>query len=78
MVYATRRRETILFGCQGAAGNLDDTWEWNGANWLQKTVINSPPGRYWHSMAYDSIRQKIIIFGGWNSPSNLDDTWEYP
>lgn len=46
--------------------------------WIQHHPATSPPGRYGHAMAYDSVRGAAVLFGGWNSSNNLvNDTWEY-
>ena len=40
--------------------------------------VGSPPGRYWHDMAYDSNRKRIVLFGGASAAANpAEDTWEY-
>ncbi len=81
MVYDSQRRVTVLFG--GYAGPtqsvFDDTWEWNGSVWTQRTVTGPRPlARTKHAMAYDSRRGVVVLFGGID-PANtaFDDTWEW-
>lgn len=37
----------------------------------------SPPGRYFHAMAYDEARDRVVLFGGHDGTTALDDTWEW-
>ncbi len=48
--------------------------------WTRLAPVASPPARYEHAMAYDSVRQRVVLFGGRTGPNNedlLDDTWEW-
>ena len=71
-----------MFGGSGTdMVQLADTWEFDGATWLETTPAASPPGRFTTSFAYDSHRGRMVMFGGaavevgvW---SWLNDTWEY-
>src|SRR5262249_58787461 len=59
---------------------LADTWEWDGANWLQRLPAQSPPPRWAHALAYDAVHGRTVLFGGANStfiPSAYGDTWEW-
>jgi len=64
-----------MFGGQSSAGLLDDTWIWNGADWVQRTPVPSPLPRRCHAMAYDAARGQIVLFGGFGSSGALNDTW---
>ncbi|MCR9248271.1 MAG: hypothetical protein NXI31_24855 [bacterium] len=74
MVYDQLRDRTVLYGGLVAtffgANYLDDTWEWDGANWSQVTTTNTPgglvgnPGLGEVSMAYDVIGGATVLFGG--------------
>jgi formylglycine-generating enzyme required for sulfatase activity len=83
MVYDSRRERAVLFGgFDPAAGVLrNDTWEWDGTVWSQRSPAASPPARAGHAMAYDSWRQRTVVFGGApnisNPPSPLGDLWEW-
>lgn len=54
--------------------DLNDTWEFDGQTWRQRTDIGSPPGRYAAQMAYDEARGVMVWFGG---SGYTNDTWEY-
>ena len=77
MAYDSQRQVTVLFGGMDAQGHfLNDTWEWNGAAWTQRTPLNSPPGRQWGALAYDPLHQQTVLFGGYiGNNVRLPDTW---
>ncbi|RKH14236.1 hypothetical protein D7V77_39905 [Corallococcus sp. CA041A] len=83
-VYDSARQRVVLFGGfdvqQGQP--LNDTWEWDGTNWEQKSPAIAPRSRAYHALAYDSARQRVVLFGGAERKSNsvyvdLNDTWEW-
>src|SRR5207249_602692 len=78
MAYDAAHGQMVLFG--GTFGgtlstNFNDTWVWDGTNWTQKSPITSPPGRFWHAMAYDAAHGQVLMFGGDNGSSFDGDTW---
>jgi hypothetical protein len=78
MVYDAQRGKTILFGGLASFGRLDDTWEYDGVNWIEIPIPNPPPGRDGHALAYDDTRQLTVLFGGYNHTDFfMNDTWEY-
>lgn len=87
MAYDSAGGHVVLFG--GASDqthsgypdsvyiSLDDTWAWDGTNWVQEFPAASPPGRVLFGLAYDEARSQVVIVGGgvgWWS-SFFDDTW---
>ena len=60
---------------------MNATWEWDGANWTQRSPDHKPAKRHRHAMAYDSARGVMVMFGGfvgeYGSSYYYDDTWEY-
>lgn len=81
MVFDLNTNRSTLFGggyslATGSA--LNDTWEWNGIQWINKKPLLSPSARTGHAMAYDSGRGKIVLYGGQdNSGVTSADTWEW-
>lgn len=81
LVYDDARQKTVLFG--GAITNgrtlTDDTWEYDGVDWMQVVVTAPPVARKDAQMTYDSGRRRTVLFGGFGSLNytQLDDTWEY-
>jgi hypothetical protein len=66
----------VLFG-GGASGSFRaDTWEFDGATWLQRSQELSPTPRGDHIMEYDSGRQRVVLYGG-GASAPLTDTWEW-
>jgi formylglycine-generating enzyme required for sulfatase activity len=68
MAYDSVRGVTVLFGGNrdlSIYNPLNDTWEWNGTNWTQRSPETSPSMRQPSAMAYDSIRGVTVLFGGY-------------
>jgi hypothetical protein len=80
LAYDAARGVTVLFGGRTGSGYLNDTWEWNGTAWTQRTLTGasgSPPARYGHAMAYDAARGTTILFSGNDGTGQRNDTWEW-
>ncbi|MFH2008299.1 MAG: kelch repeat-containing protein, partial [bacterium] len=80
MAYDSARGRTVLFG--GAKdGNLlshlEDTWEFDGVQWVQVQTDEAPSARMVHAMAYDKDRGVTVLFGGFKGLQLLTDTWEF-
>jgi len=76
MVYDQARQKVVLFGGVGPTSVLNDTWEWDGKDWIRRTPGVSPPARWTHCMAYDEHRQRTVLYGGLGA-GTLYDTWDY-
>lgn len=84
MVYDEIRSVCVLFG--GTSGSpiggpsFQDTWEWNGSTWTQRTTATLPFRTGRHGLAYDRARGRVVAFGGVPSSQLLgatNQTWEY-
>jgi hypothetical protein len=80
MVYDVARGRCVLFGGldTGSSRARDETWEWDGTRWDQRSPAVRPAARFAHAMAYDSARGRTVLFGGrdeWSRP--FGDTWEW-
>ncbi len=69
LAYDSVRGQVLLFsGYDGWAGNLGDTWIWDGSTWAPRTPATGPSP--WdfsfssHRMAFDSVRGEVVLFGG--------------
>ena len=40
---------------------MNDTWEYDGAQWHRRATSASPPARYAHCMSYDLIRRRVVL-----------------
>ena len=71
MVFDTVRKRVLLFGGEGVVGNnwgeFDDTWEYDGIDWLQRQPAHRPPARSVHAMAFDTVRGRAVVYGGWQT-----------
>ena len=74
MAYDAARGRVVLFGgSTGVGGN--NTWEWDGSQWLEQTSATPPPDpRSGHAMAYDAVRSQIVSFDGGSGLPD-DETW---
>lgn len=78
--YDLARDRAVLFG--GAANNggtvpVDETWEWDGADWTQIVTPTTPRPRWGNKVAYHVDRQRVVMSGGVDRGAVLDDTWEF-
>ena len=79
MTYDSKVDRIIEFG--GYAGGTtfnQDTWAYDYGNntWTKMAPSVSPPGRFGHSMAYDSKADRILLYGG-SAPWPIGDFWAY-
>jgi len=74
MTYDSARGKVVLFGGKNGLVRNNETWEWDGTNWIQMNPAAKPTARSAHAMAYDSARGKVVLFGG---SSGGDETWEW-
>jgi hypothetical protein len=77
LVFDSARGKIVMFGGYNATA-LDDTWEFDGTNWVERVLPTRPPGRSYHAMAFDAVRGKVIVVAG-NSgtTTTLADSWEF-
>ena len=80
MAFDAATGQLVLFGGYGGTGsstNLNDTWTWNGSNWVAQTPATSPPARAFPTMAYDAGTGQLVLFGGYGAAGDLSDTWTW-
>jgi len=77
MAYDATRRLTVLFGGWDGTVAHNDTWEWNGTAWSQRTSPAPPSGRSAVAMAYDAARKVTVLFGGETPAGRFGDTWTW-
>ena len=69
-------RSTLLFG--GLADiSSDNTWTWNGMQWMSQSPSVQPPVVYYGAAAYDRALDSVITFGGGHGGVDLNDTWAW-
>ena len=88
MAFDEKRGVSVLFGGlqpdpTGQSIFYDDTWEWDGKDWLQLAPSQRPPARQDASMFFDPARGTTVVYGGYYLDANtqtavfLDDAWEW-
>lgn len=79
VAYDGARQRIVLFGgspTASAATFLDDTWLFDGRDWVQASGALRPPARRDHRLVWDAARQEVVLFGGVGfGGASLDDTW---
>ncbi|HNT26872.1 MAG TPA: hypothetical protein PKH10_01715, partial [bacterium] len=78
MAYDSDRGKVVLFGGYSLSGSVNDTWEWDGSDWVKRAgdscatgscyvcaESTCPSARYQHAMAYDAERKRTVLFGGY-------------
>jgi hypothetical protein len=81
LAYDSARDRLVLFGGldPDTLMPLNDTWEFDGTSWIQRTPLNAPSPRYGHVMVYDAGREHMVLFGGHlgTDGTSDDETWEW-
>ncbi|WP_394830590.1 hypothetical protein LVJ94_29195 [Pendulispora rubella] len=81
---ATFGNKVILFGgygvnATGSTTRLDDTWEWDGTTWTQRSPAVAPKARELHGMG--TLEGKVLLFAGSDvgesSLTYFNDLWEW-
>ena len=72
LAYDKRRGVVVKFG----GGSSDETYEYDGTEWVLAPTSTSPPGRRVHTLVYDESLERILLFGGY-STDVFDDLWTY-
>lgn len=72
--------QLLLFGGVGNADSnlmsFNDTWKWDGNNWILLSPTTSPSPRSGATMAIDANSNSLLLFGGYND-AFLADTWTW-
>jgi hypothetical protein len=84
MAYDSFIGQAILFGGEfvssscGPTTYYNDTWDWNGSNWVAQTSPSmAPTARSRAGFAYDSATSTIVVTAGTTSSSDAPDAWSY-
>jgi hypothetical protein len=82
MAYDDAAGVVILFGGQsatpvnGGLNPLDDTWTWNGSDWVQQSPAASPPATVNMSLTYEQSTHVVIGVRD-NDSSATSETWQW-
>ncbi|MCA8952272.1 MAG: hypothetical protein KDE27_22365 [Planctomycetes bacterium] len=84
LVHDSARGVSVLFGGYDWTPNVwfADTWEYDGAAWVQRQTGVAPSARERAGMCYDESRGMVVLFGGlhggtFQPVTYFGDTWEY-
>ena len=77
MAYDPVHGQVVAFGGLTTSNDyVNETWVWNGSNWIQKSPsAQLPAPRAQANMVYDAALGKVVLFGGQGDAGNLGDTW---
>ncbi len=79
MAYDAGRKRIVVYGGKTPQNNSrNQTWEWDGKDWVNVKPRVRPPLSSSQEMVYDAARQRVVLFGGRDGlgPS-LNHTWEW-
>ncbi len=69
--YDPVRAVVVLYGGRSAAGsNTNDTWEFDGTAWTQRTPTGTPLALRGHAMYFDASINETFLYGGITSGTN--------
>lgn len=75
---AARSRVVLFGGSSSRTVKRNDTWEWDGSTWTDRTPTTSPSPRDDHGLAYSTQSGSVVLVGGYDSTQLLvGDTWEW-
>ncbi|MCX5742096.1 MAG: hypothetical protein NT062_06340, partial [Proteobacteria bacterium] len=74
--YDLARDRVVMFGGRTVFEPTAETWEWDGATWIERHPRIAPPARTDASMVYDTAHHRMILFGG-QAIDSFDDTWSW-
>lgn len=68
-------QQIVLFGGQSSAGVLNDTWLWDGQDWLSLKTKVSPPieASLYPNLAYDPARKSIMLYTSYRKKVIVSD-----
>ena len=73
----SRGRVVMTGGYLSNGTTLNDVWEWNGIEWIQRTAETIPMRSVVnHSLVYDPYRARCIRFGGFDWTSEYAELYE--
>lgn len=72
---AARGRAVLFGGFTGVWNN--ETWEWDGAAWLQRSPANPPAGRGFFGLTHDPVRGRTVLYGGDNGSTAVGGTFAH-
>jgi hypothetical protein len=81
VAYDETTNQVMLFGGNAPGVAYDDTWTYDGVDWVEQQPATVPPTRTDNGLAYDPILERVVLFGGLAGScedcgqGRLNDTW---
>lgn len=75
IAYDQNRQRIVLFGGWGG-GMMNDTWEWDGTAWSERTLPEAPGRRYGFRMVHDAARGVVFLYGGTRGAAPDQWAWD--
>lgn len=76
LAFDSARERAVLYGGSVGGTSNAETWEWDRANWTQRTV-SGPPALDGTALAHDASRNVTVLFGGRTNGTVTNETWEW-
>ncbi|HEX8412169.1 MAG TPA: kelch repeat-containing protein [Thermoanaerobaculia bacterium] len=64
LAYDGNLKKIVMFGGYDNVNFRDDTWTWDGKEWIELKPKTKPPHRSQMSMWYDPLAKKTIVYSG--------------
>ncbi|MFT5114906.1 MAG: hypothetical protein ACI8P9_004249 [Parasphingorhabdus sp.] len=79
LAYDRNRQVVVAFGGKDLfdSSSFDDTWEYNGTDWVEVNTATSPTPRHNSAMVFDVARNEVVLIGGHHGGVDHTDTWTY-
>lgn len=61
------RGVVVLFGENDEFGKSNETWEYDGKQWVKRQLTTNPLARNACGLTYDSARGVVVLSGGWGA-----------
>ena len=82
LAYDAQAERAVLFGGRSQAGWLQDTWSFDGTNWVEMEPVDdledgNPGARTEQAATFDRSRGRMVVYGGEDENQGLSDLWEF-
>ena len=81
ITYSDQLDNIVLFGGSdtgSSSGTMNDTWLFDGVDWVEAMPLDRPPNVHLHVLVYDKLRERCVTFGGIPSGGGYThETWEF-
>ena len=76
MVYDAKLGKVVMFGGYRSKTrkHQNDTWVFDGSDWVRALTSSAPVARRGHAAAYDAVNGQTLLFGGNSGDS---ETWQF-